>query len=405
MKRNNLLRQLFKAFLLVIFSTPFIFSSAKAGGKKDVTSEEVDELAADFTSKNKVATVAPPAPPTKLRLCRQIGTEISAKYFLRQNTVINFQGVELHRPGFFVGALYHLEAVENLLNIHKVTFGALRRNHLIANSYVAIYNTTTENREIIEGTLYARKIADAGEPGGSSEIEWLMRPNNAGTAGYEKANFMSSSPTGPVDAGGCLPLSRADVRPLSDDDNHGDRLALDTFKNNPDLFFSLIRRTAHREDLQIISMGTRYFSSYDACDNCHTRLYQSNQEMRDSLTHYATRKGYTFFEEGVFNAENSIPFSTFFYASRPYVVTNPGATYYGEDNEHNRRKVAVNIHGNYNFPNVTYRYARPSLIDYDIDGFQICLNNGVVNKATDDRTIWTYIDKLRDGVVGGPTFP
>jgi len=401
MKKSKFLRQLFKAFLLVIFSTPFVFGSTKAGVKKDVTSEEID-----FTSKNKVTTVAPPAPPTELSLCRQTGTEISAKYFLRQNTAINLQGSTLHEPAFFDSGLYHLATVETLLNTHRVAFGntALRRNHLIANCYVSVFNTTTENRQIIEGTLYARKVADAGEPGGSSEIEWLMRPNNAGTAGFEKANFMSSSPTGPVDAGGCLSLSKADVRPLGDDDNHGDRLALDTFENNIDLFFSLIRRTAHREDLQIISMGTRYFSSYDACDNCHTRLYQSHQRMRDSLTHYATRKSYTFFEEGEFNAENSIPFSTFFYASRPYVVTNPGATYYGEDNAHNRRKVAVNIHGNYTFPNVPYRYARPSLIDYDIGGFQIRLNNGVVNKAIDDRTIWTYVDKLRDGVVGGPTF-
>lgn len=186
-------------------------------------------------------------------------------------------------------------------------------------------------------------------------------------------------------------------------DNHGDRLALDTFKNNLDLFFSLIRRTAHREDLQIISMGTRYFSSYDACDNCHTRIYQSNQEMRNSLTHYATRKGYAFFEEDGFNARNSIPFSTFFYASRPYVVTNPGATYYGEDGA-NRRHVAINIQGTYNFPNVPYRYARPAITAYDINNFRVRLSNVVINKDVNDRCIWTYVDKLREGTVGVTTF-
>jgi len=403
----------FRIICLVIFTTFSLFCAAEGGKeKKAVTAGEVDELTTDLSTKAKVSML--PAPPVELSLCRQTGADISARYFLRENTVINLQGSALHEPAIFNSGLYHVGIVENLLNTHRIAFvnAALRRNHLIANCYVSVFNTTTDARQIIEGTLYARKIADEGAPGGLSEIEWLMRPNNQGTAGFERANFMSSPyedpAAGPIDRGGCLPLARADVRPLSDDGNnhgnHGDRLALDTFKNNIDLFFSLIRRTAHREDLQIISMGTRYFSSYDACDGCLPMLYQSHQKMRDSLTYFATRKSYTFFEEGEFNEENIIPFSTFFYASRPYVGTNPGITYYGEDSGQNKRKIAIKIHGNYYFPNVPYQYERPSLIDYDIDDFQIRLNNGVVNKGINDRTVWTYVDKLRERIVGGATF-
>jgi len=68
---------------------------------------------------------------------------------------------------FFNSGLYHVGIVENLLNTHRIAFGnaALRRNHLIANCYVSVFNTTTDARQIIEGTLYARKIADEGAPG------------------------------------------------------------------------------------------------------------------------------------------------------------------------------------------------------------------------------------------------
>ena len=392
------LKLLPKIMFLLTFSTVSVFASTKSGSKQAIT---VDELGEQLKSKAKVSIpVVPPAPPIELNLCRKIEDEVSARYFSRQNTVITFQGEELHRPTFFDSNLYHLSRVENLLNIHRVAFGntALRRNHLIANGYVSVYDTTDETRKIIEGTLHARKVEDAGAQGGTSEIEGMMRPNNAGVVGFEPANFISSSYNSPtVGREGCLPLAQTDVRPLSDSDNHGDRLALDTFKNNMDLFFGLIRRTAHREDLQIISMGTRYFSSYDACDNCHTRLYAGNQDMRGPLTHYAKRKNYAFFEDEEFNAEDNIPFSTFFYASRPYVVA--GASYHVERNDNTTSPIAIKIHGTYNFPNVPYRYERASILAASLDNSIVRLSNTVINRGDNDRSIWTYIDKLRDSAV------
>ena len=165
--------------------------------------------------------------------------------------------------------------------------------------------------------------------------------------------------------------------------------------------------TAHREDLEIISMGARYFSSYDACDNCHTKLYNQNVPMRGLLTQYATRKGYSFFKDGAdFNAEDSIPFSTFFYASRPY--TTGAAAYQVEytDLAGVSHIVPVTLQIRpappyWDFPAVPYRYHRDSLPAVLQDNSVVKLKRGTTNiDVADTAAVWSYVEKLKERAPG-----
>jgi len=197
-----------------------------------------------------------------------------------------------------------------------------KRNHLCADLFAMVYDTRDEQAKVLDGTLLARKESD-------NEYTFAIRAGNTGINGYKFADFVSSPVPSKVmdamdaNAANYEMIDSVALRPVTDKDgSHGDRLALDTIKTNPQLFFNLISRTAHREDLKIISMGIRYTSSYDACNPCFEKIFDARNGLNVALNAIATSQGYS--------VHNSIgaSFSTYglFYSARPY-FNNPELTY------------------------------------------------------------------------------
>lgn len=223
-----------------------------------------------------------------------------------------------------------------------------KRNHLCADLFALVYDTSDDKTKVLDGTLLARKESDG-------EYTFAIRAGNAGIFGYKAADFVSSSVTpGDMAAMGANAanyeiIDSLALRPVTDNGNHGDRLALDTIKTNPHLFFNLIRRTAHREDLKIISMGIRYTSSYDACNPCFEKIFDARNGLNMALNAIATSQGYS--------VHHSIgeSFSTYglFYSARPYYKP-PELTYVAnwKDAAHHQHLKQTNIP--YAFPGPSY---------------------------------------------------
>jgi hypothetical protein len=189
-----------------------------------------------------------------------------------------------------------------------------KRNHLAANLFAVVYDTQKEQQRRIEGSLLAEEtnIED------SLFYDFSISPENKGLNGRKIANFVSSQVLAEgvsqfINSKGYLPIYQSTLRPIVDNDNHGDRLALDTVSTNIDLFFNLIRKTAHREDLPIIAMGMRYYSSYDSCDPCFKKIYDMRDTINSDLIYFAKNQKYK-----IQNDEENFPFYSLFYSTRPY---------------------------------------------------------------------------------------
>ncbi len=171
---------------------------------------------------------------------------------------------------------------------------------------------------VLEGTLLVEDFSQEED----TFYEFSVTPNNLGIGSRKFSDFVSSSVSeeSVVELGVTKKykfLSQSSVRPLADDNNHGDRLALDSLANNIDVFFGLIRRTGHREDLEIHSMGMRFYSSYDACNDCYKKIYDTRSILKDRLVNYAATQHYTFSDKET----KLFPLHTLFYSSRPYKDT------------------------------------------------------------------------------------
>lgn len=211
----------------------------------------------------------------------------------------------------------HLKAVDDFLveEVKANKKNGWSKNHLAADLFVVVNDTRTEIQKCIKGTLLAEESGEVG----SLFYDFSINPDNKNINNKAFANFVSSEVKGDVlqfvKDRNYVPITKSTLRPIFDkESNHGDRLACDTISTNIDLFFSLINKSAHREDLSILSMGVRYYSSYDACDKCFTKVYNMQNSIQPNLEAYANRGGYKYVEK--------IPFYTVFHSSRPYQKTS-----------------------------------------------------------------------------------
>lgn len=115
-------------------------------------------------------------------------------------------------------------------------------NHLAADLFVVVNDKTQEEQRCITGSLLV-------EAQGDGPYEFSISPSNLHLNGRKKANFMSSQETDEgiktlMEQKGYLPIyqGKEGFQQIFDDNNHGDRLALDTISSNVDLFFSLIKK-------------------------------------------------------------------------------------------------------------------------------------------------------------------
>lgn len=206
-----------------------------------------------------------------------------------------------------------------------------KRNHLASGLFVWVFNDTTGTTEILDGIISAQK-------GDDGLVIFDIRQNRP-PKDYKYADFVSSQidhtqivgTTAAEKKAKYLFLDTGDLAPITTDPVaqggrlHGDRLALDTIKKNLTLFFKLINKKAHPEDLKILGMGTRYYSSYDACDNCFAKIYDARPQLRTQLNAMATGPASPYKIQTVPNQGN-FPIYTLFYGARPYTKTGE-ATY------------------------------------------------------------------------------
>lgn len=188
-----------------------------------------------------------------------------------------------------------------------------KRNHLAVNLFAVVDDKTEDRKRCIEGSVLAEEV----QVGNNIVYDFSVSPGNGSLNGRRMANFVSSDVLAAtvsefITSNGYVPIYQSKLRPLFDNDNHGDRLAVDTASANIDLFFSLIRKSAHREDMPILGIGMRYYSSYDACDSCFEKIYSSRKTLIEKLTRFAKDGGYKLGQDG------NIPLYSLFYSTRPY---------------------------------------------------------------------------------------
>lgn len=224
-------------------------------------------------------------------------------------------------------AAYHEERVSDMDSLLRTQgAGNWRRNHLSGSIYVCVYDTRDEAVKIIEGALTARKFADPVDATKFICDFDVTKIDSDPTGDWKYADFVSSNPT--ADESAAMPAAEknrytmicsTDMRPIFDPGaTHGDRLAVDTLRANPDLFLRLIRREAHREDLQILGMGTRYYSSYDACKDCFNAIYDVREAVQTNLQTCLTTQGYNIHED--LKVADKFPVYSTFYSTRPYGI-------------------------------------------------------------------------------------
>ena len=185
--------------------------------------------------------------PFKANLVRMKEDEVSCRYFSSQATLLS-NGFTIHSPEWF--------QAENSLNLlpmadELLLKGGWNTNHLFCNLFVSVFDTINDEERFLEGTLSAEKLLTDRD---KAFYQYSTKP-----VGESRIiDFVSSPVSDPIsefcEENKIYALSQKDIRPLQDKNNHGDRLALDTVSNNTDLFFSLIKKTGHREDIIIKSI-------------------------------------------------------------------------------------------------------------------------------------------------------
>lgn len=192
------------------------------------------------------------------------------------------------------------------------------RNHLAADLFTIVFDARKEKIKLLEGTLQVRK-----ELAPDGEYTFAIRDGNSLISGYKFADFVSDLViSSTIDVMGANAdnyefINTIALKPVTDpSNNHGDRQALDTIKTNPHLFFNLMRREGHREDLKILSMGIRYSSSYDACKGCFEKIYDARNSFNSTLYSISSMQGYSIHESVTVTSE--IPTYNLFYSMRPY---------------------------------------------------------------------------------------
>jgi len=302
-----------------------------------------------------------PVETFNVNLHRYINTAQLAGCYFARKAKLGCSSVPVSNPDMVevFGDQSPLGAVDSFLQAQVTRYGGegWKRNHLAVSVFVIVNDKQKDKKRRIEGTLL---VEESGEKESVSH-DFSVSPGDKALNGRKKADFMSSNSEdkvilGVIDGYGYLPLSRSSLRPLTDQDNHGDRLALDTISTNIDLFFSLIRRTAHREDLPILGMGVRYYSSYDACNECYRRIYDARTSLKRTLIDFAKSQKYT-----IADASGEFPFYSLFYSYRPYKETSYAACW-----QHPNDKQV------YNFPlksDYTFSYGRPAYF-FSMDPYQ-----------------------------------
>ena len=319
---------LFNIFYLIFSSLPIMSSDEevddlvnkvvdlKGLGKK--TSRSVPSTPEDKHKPTKDPQSEPRVPKKyefDVNLLRYHDKKKAGVYFSKTAT-LKCSGVDVsfsNNDGIF-GDNSHLKAMDDFL-IKQVQVGGTdgwKRNHLSANLFVIVYDTRSDTSQCIEGSLLAEESAVEHYV----SYDFSVSPENKGMGSKKYADFASSEVVEEVSAvvksKNYVPIIKSTLRPILDKNNHGDSLALDTIYTNIDLFFSLIRKSAHREDLPILGMGVRYFSSYDACDECFKKIFDIRGSINQELVNYVPKGGYK-----IKNGDN-FPFYSLFYSTRPY---------------------------------------------------------------------------------------
>jgi hypothetical protein len=126
-----------------------------------------------------------------------------------------------------------LEHMDEFLRAQVKKYGkpGWNRNHLATDLFVVVNDTTQDEKKCIVGSLLVDVIDD-------SVFEFSVSPSNLHLNGRKKANFMSSAETDQeinqiISQKGYAPIDQGKLRPVFDNDNHGDRLALDTISVSP----------------------------------------------------------------------------------------------------------------------------------------------------------------------------
>lgn len=306
--------------LLFSFLLGFITSAIAVAASED----GVDEIQEGVQG---LAVSAPPPPlEFDVGIRRDVaGTKSAGTYFSNDATLKHHLEDDDYAD-VAMGINASLSTRLDHLDEFLVNQGTWSRNHLSASVFVLVYDTRDETSKLLEGLILAQWNPAI------SAYDFMVRPSVHDLVGDHKcADFVSSkipddSMVGLGDNRGSYTfIHKNSLRPIGDDNNHGDRLALDTISMNPDLLFSLIRRTAHREDLQIAGMGVRYLSTYDACDNCFAKIYSTREGIETKLHTIARSQGY-----GIYGDDESgeFPYFNLFYSGRPGTVGTTYTNYY-----------------------------------------------------------------------------
>ncbi|WP_139016903.1 hypothetical protein [Candidatus Odyssella thessalonicensis] len=259
---------------------------------------------------------------------RKVGLNSSYKptsIYFHRNTTLAWQGHTLHNRSYYEeNPLNKLPFISKIWS-QQAALGQYKINHLACNIFCIVRNDYSEIEtyespifcEILDGIAdkkkYKFEVTRDGKSGkGLAVIDFASGvPHPRIIESLERDNFIT--------------YTRSNFQ-VNDNDitYHGDLLALYSLTTNPDLFFKLLTKNGHIDNYEILGLGTRFFSSYDACNDCNNKIYKkiyTGHGLKADLCNRA-RRHYSY--QG-----HELPFHTLFYAYRPF--TN-GCTYYLREN-------------------------------------------------------------------------
>jgi hypothetical protein len=308
-------------------------------------------------SKSKIMLEAPNSDPTNLiksksriipeipvySLVRETTGRITNRYF-KKHTVIHRDGYNIHDQIRYeenlpilqtINTFWCLDTKGELKKKWEDTFYKIRVvNHLTCKLFCVLKDVhDNDNVVTYESPVFVKSLLHSKH---QDKPYYKFSVTKDGHKKQETSfiDFVSSTPLHSqekITEEGFLTLEKSQNRPHvfpqdQEITNHGDLMALYTLKSNKDLFFKLIKKNGHRDDYKILSFGTRFFSSFDACEDCNSKIYKKiygQSGLREALQTQLAHEYYTL--NGI-----ELPFHTLFYSYRPYINNTKYVVSYGD---------------------------------------------------------------------------
>lgn len=315
------------------------------------------------------------------------------QYFHKDSTLYigtDTQKISVHNQAFLGNSGLNHSKIIQTLSYGYVGADDRPLNHLICNIFcVASLDENNAPLFILESPIFAREQEDTFAKEHKKSLTYpgyhynfsVKKPHmitssdviipTSNNNGKIMADFVSCTSLGDEQWGRItirrlLPITRnSTLKSTSEpEDTHGDQVALYTLQSNKHLFLKLITKHGHRSNYKIKAFGCRYFSTYDACDTCNDKIYNTRNSLQTGLNAILCEEGYKKTDQ-----DHPIPFYNLFYSFLPYNGAHPAPVRYSLvpcGGSHEDTKIGFTFSGNTSFYKPSESYSLSTEVGQEI---------------------------------------